>query len=101
VASRWSLHESLSWKSLRLEHASLTDELLFYLAPFSHLRRKLVWPEVAGCPMMEAGWSEIREFKRLQGVKMSPGVAPSLPRDEDGYVCLPALRAFLWPEKAP
>lgn len=109
----------LKLERLSLEHAPLTDDLLFGLAPFtqliklnvsntringtgfSHLRRNLVWLEVYGCPINEAGWSEIREFKRLQGVKMSPGVAPSLSRDEDSYVCLPALRAFLWPEKAP
>ncbi len=109
----------LKLQRLSLEHAPLTDELLFYLAPFtqlltlnvsntkvngtgfSHLRRNLVWLEVAGCPMTEAGWNEVREQKRLQGIKMSPGVAPSLPRDEAGYVCQPTLRAFLWPEKAP
>lgn len=109
----------LNLERLSLEHAPLTDDLMYPLAAytrllslnlsntringtgFSHLRRNLVWLEVFGCPINEAGWSEIREFKRLQGVKMSPGVAPSLPRDEDGHVCLPALKEFLWPEKAP
>lgn len=109
----------LKLERLSLEHAPLTDDLLFYLAPFTqlkklnvsntringtgfaHVRRNFVWLEVFGCPINEAGWSEIREFKRLQGIKMSSGVAPSLPRDEDGYVCLPHLKEFLWPEKAP
>lgn len=109
----------LNLERLSLEHAPLTDDMMYPLAAytrllslnvsntringtgFSHLRRNLVWLEVFGCPINEAGWSEIREFKRLQGVKMSPGVAPSLPRDEDGHVCLPALKEFLWPEKAP
>ena len=109
----------LKLERLSLEHAPLTDELMYHLAPytrlltlnvsntringtgFSHLRRNLVWLEVAGCPMTEAGWNEVREQKRLQGIKMSPGVAPSLPRDEAGYVCQPTLRTFLWPEKAP
>jgi predicted Ser/Thr protein kinase len=108
----------LKLQRLSLEHAPLTDDLLFYLAPFTqlltlnvsnskingtgfyHLRRNLVWLEVAGCPMTEAGWNEVREQKRLQGIKMSLGVAPSLPRDEAGYVCLPHLKEFLWPEGA-
>lgn len=114
-----ALARLLNLERLSLEHAPLTDDLMFHLAPFTkvtalnvsntkisgtgfaHLRRNLVWLQVAGCLISEAGWNEIREFKRLQGVKVSPNLASSLPRDEDGYVCQPALRSLLWPEKAP
>lgn len=53
---------------------------------------------VRGCPINHIGWSEIQEFKRLRFLKTSNGVAPTLKRNEEGYMEYPETKAFLWPE---
>ena len=111
------LAKLLKLESLSLEHAPLSDDQFACLTPstllhlnvahtkvlgvgLNHLRRTLVSLNVRGCPINDAGWSEIREFKRLRFLKTSNGVAPTLKRNEEGYMEYPETKSYLWPDEA-
>ena len=110
----------LHLEELSLEHAPIADEQLICLSALQnvlylnlahtqilgsglgHLQRSLVWLNLYNCRINDAGWAEVRQFKRLKRLKASNAVAPTLKRNsDDGYLDTPEMRKFLWPDQQP